>query len=94
MDFQNLAPILNQSRLRYVLFDGKPLSRVLILVDDEYSFLRTRRQLRTHTPNVSIMDFHNFAPILHQTFFLPVSALQCNICFQWQFYLFLVVSKV
>ena len=50
------------SGLCYVSFDAKPVSQVVVPVDGEGSFLRTRHQLVSHTPNVFILDFHNVAP--------------------------------
>ena len=54
--------VLSHGSVHYVWLDTKPVSRVSVPVDDEGSFLRTRHQSGSNTPNVFIRDFHNLAP--------------------------------
>ena len=54
----------NGSKHCYISLDPKPVSRVLVPIDGEGSFLRTTHQLGSHTPNVFIEVF----TILHQIF--------------------------
>ena len=61
------------SGLCYVSFDAKPVSRVVVPVDGEGSFLRTRHQLVSHTPNIFIMNFHNLTPTYFGLFLRYIS---------------------
>ena len=61
------------SRQRHVSLDIKLVSRVLVPIDGEGSFFRTRYQSGSHILNVFNGDFHNLAPTFFVLFLYYVS---------------------